>query len=81
MSTECEVKEMKDRNNPAAEYSVALKPAYQEEAGLIYSDRKQDEVLGAVGHLRIDFGAGGKNFWSIWWHPNADLLNSPEFKI
>lgn len=55
MSTECEVKEMKDRNNPAAEYSVALKPASQEEAGLFYSDEKQDEVLGTVGHLRIDF--------------------------
>lgn len=60
--TECEVKEMKDRNNPAVEYSVALKPASQEEAGLFYSDEKQDEVLGTVGHLRIDFGSGGKSF-------------------
>ena len=59
--TECEVKEMKDRNNPAVEYSVALKPASQEEAGLFYSDEKQDEVLGTVGHLRIDFGSGGKS--------------------
>ena len=44
--TECEVKEMKDRNNPAVEYSVALKPASQEEAGLFYSDEKQDESWG-----------------------------------
>ena len=71
---------MKDRNNPAAEYSVALKPASQEEAGLFYSDEKQDEVLGTVGHLRIDFGSGGKSFWSTWWPHNADQLNTPEFK-
>lgn len=80
VSTECEVKEMKDRNNPAAEYSVALKPASQEEAGLFYSDEKQDEVLGTVGHLRIDFGSGGKSFWSTWWPHNADQLITPEFK-
>ena len=71
---------MKDRNNPAAEYSVALKPASQEEAGLFYSDEKQDEVLGTVGHLRIDFGSGGKSFWSTWWPHNADQLITPEFK-
>ena len=78
--TECEVKEMKDRNNPAVEYSVALKPASQEEAGLFYSDEKQDEVLGTVGHLRIDFGSGGKSFWSTWWPHNSDQFNTPEFK-
>ena len=77
VSTECEVKEMKDRNNPAAEYSVALNPASQEEEGLFYSDEKQDEVLGTVGHLRIDFGSGGKSFWSTWWPHNADQLNTP----
>ena len=76
--TECEVKEMKDRNNPAVEYSVALKPASQEEAGLFYSDEKQDEVLGTVGHLRIDFGSGGKSFWSTWWPHNSDQFNTPE---
>lgn len=71
---------MKDRNNPAVEYSVALKPASQEEAGLFYSDEKQDEVLGTVGHLRIDFGSGGKSFWSTWWPHNSDQFNTPEFK-
>ena len=71
---------MKDRNNPAAGYSVALRPASQEEAGLFYSDEKQDEVLGTVGHLRIDFGSGGKSFWSTWWPHNADQLNTLEFK-
>ena len=57
--TECEVKEMKDRNNPAVEYSVALKPASQEEAGLFYSDEKQDEVLGTVGQAARASGPHG----------------------
>jgi hypothetical protein len=47
---------------------------------LFYSDEKQDEVLGTVGHLRIDFGSGGKSFWSTWWPHNSDQFNTPEFK-
>ena len=61
--TECEVKEMKDRNNPAVEYSVALKPASQEEAGLFYSDEKQDEVLG-LSLIHIYFGITTTDNWT-----------------
>ena len=42
--------------------------------------RDRDEVLGTVGHLRIDFGSGGKSFWSTWWPHNSDQFNTPEFK-
>ena len=30
--------------------------------------------------LRIDFGSGGKSFWSTWWPHNSDQFNTPEFK-
>ena len=28
----------------------------------------------------MDFGSGGKQFWSTWWPHNGDQLNTPEFK-
>ncbi len=40
------------------EYSFDLRPASMEEAGLFYSNDEQDEALGTVGHLRLDFGYG-----------------------
>lgn len=41
-----------------------FRPASREEAGLFYSEPDQalDEALGTVGHLRMDFGSGGKDF-------------------
>lgn len=57
-----------------------LRPASREEAGLFYSqtDREQDVQLGAVGHLRMDFGGG--SFHHSWWPHNDDRLNTPAFK-
>lgn len=40
-----------------------LRPASVEEAGLFYSNDERDEALGTVGHLRMDFGSGGKGFY------------------
>lgn len=57
-----------------------LRPASREEAGLFYSDEGQDEALGTVGHLRMDFGSGGKRFHHTWWPHNGDRFNTPEFK-
>ena len=57
-----------------------LRPASFEEAGLFYSNDKQDEALGTVGHLRMGFGSGGKSFWHTWWPHNGDQFNTPEFK-
>ena len=50
-----------DRKN--TERNIVIRPASCEEAGLFYSDEKQDEVLGTVGHLRMDFGSSGKGFY------------------
>ncbi len=58
-----------------------IRPASPEEAGLFYAQTpEQDEALGAIGHVRIDFGHGGKEFWHTWHSRGAEELNSPEFK-
>ena len=51
--------------------AFALRPASREEAGYFYARTlEQDEELGAIGHLRIDFGSHGREFWSTW-HPRG----------
>jgi len=58
-----------------------VRPASPEEAGLFYAQTpEQDEALGAIGHVRIDFGYRGKEFWHTWHPRGAEELNSPEFK-
>lgn len=61
--------------------SINLRPASHEEAGLFYSlPPEQDEALGTIGHIRIDFGRNGSEFWHTW-HPHAcEAWNTPEFK-
>lgn len=73
---------MKRQTQKKTESPFALRPASREEAGLFYSelDEAKDEALGTVGHLRLDFGSGGKEFWSTWWPHNGNQLNTPEFK-
>ena len=73
---------MKRQTQKKTESPIALRPASREEAGLFYSelDEAKDEALGTVGHLRLDFGSGGKEFWSTWWPHNGNQLNTPEFK-
>lgn len=73
---------MKQKPTKKCENGVQLRPASIEEAGLFHSelDEKQDEALGTVGHIRMDFGSGGKEFWHTWWPHNADRFNTLEFK-
>lgn len=61
---------------------VHFRPASIEEAGLFYSqmDEAEDAVLGTVGHIRMDFGASGKEFYHTWWPHNGDQFNTGEFK-
>ena len=65
-----------------SEMLSVLRPASIEEAGLFYSqlDETEDTALGTVGHVRIDFGHGGKEFWHSWWPHNGDQFNTGEFK-
>lgn len=65
--------------NTNPEYS--LSPAHSDEAGLFYAlTPEQDEQLGVIGHLRIDFGKDGKEWWSTWHPRGKQELNTPEFR-
>lgn len=59
-----------------------LRPASPDEAGLFYSttDAAEDQELACVGHLRMDFGPRGREFWHTWCPHNNDELNVPAFK-
>lgn len=66
---------------PQSPQKYLVRPASPEEAGLFYAQTpEQDETLGAIGHVRIDFGHGGREFWHTWHPRGAEELNSPEFK-
>ena len=73
---------MKRQSQIKTEYPFTLRPASREEAGLFYSERDEskDKDLGTVGHVRMDFGRGGRQFYHTWWPHNRDLFNTPEFK-
>ena len=74
--------EKHDLEYPQDTREFILRPASPDEAGLFYSmDAEEDRVLGTVGHLRIDFGHGGKEFWHTWWPRGPEELNSPTFKL
>ena len=63
------------------EYSFDLRPASMEEAGLFYSNDEQDEALGTVGHLRLDFGHGFLELRSTCYPHNDDQFDTLEFKM
>lgn len=70
-----------------AEYGIdytprfVIRPASNDEAGIFYAmPPEKDELLGAVGHVRIDFGQDGKEFWHTWHPRGKESLNSPAFK-
>ena len=67
---------------PADQRKYVPRPAFPEEAGLFYAMKpEQDAELGTVGHVRMDFGATGKEFWPTWWPRGGDELNTEEFKV
>lgn len=58
-----------------------MRPALPGEAGIFYALLpEEDEKLGAIGHVRIDFGHKGQEFWHTWWPRGPEELNTPEFK-
>lgn len=73
---------MKQKPVQQNKLNIQLRPASIEEAGLFYSQMEEgeDRSLGTVGHLRMDFGHGGQEFWSSWWEHNGDHFNTPEFR-
>ena len=73
---------MKQKPAQQSKLNIQLRPASVEEAGLFYSQMEEgeDQALGTVGHLRMDFGQGGGEFWATWWAHNAGHLTTPEFQ-
>ncbi len=66
---------------PPDDRKFILRPASSSEAGLFFALPKgRDAELGTIGHMRIDFGGEGKEFWHTWWPRGDEELNSPEFK-
>ena len=57
------------------------RPASPEEAGLFYAlSPEKDAELGAIGHVRMDFGRPGNEFHPSWWPRGPEELNTQEFK-
>lgn len=58
-----------------------LCPASPEDAGLFYAQTpERNAELGAIGHVRIDFGYEGREFWHTWWPRGPEELNTQEFR-
>ena len=67
---------------PAENMKFHIRPARPEEAGLFYTPHpEEDKRLGTVGHVRMDFGRSGNEFWHTWWSRGPEELNSPAFKL
>ncbi len=67
---------------PAENMKFHICPARPEEAGLFYTPHpEEDKRLGTVGHVRMDFGRSGNEFWHTWWSRGPEELNSPAFKL
>ena len=66
---------------PAQKFKYEIKPASPDEAGLFFAmASEKDAELGCIGHVRMDFGKRGTEFWHTWWPRGPAELNSPEFK-
>ena len=58
-----------------------LRPASPDEAALFYAlPPEKDEELGAIGHVRIDFGSSRTEFHHTWWPRGHQELNTQEFR-
>lgn len=73
---------MKQKPAQQTKLNIQLRPASVEEAGLFYSQmgESEDQALGTVGHLRMDFGQGGGEFWASWWGRGDEQLKTLEFQ-
>ena len=55
-----------------------IRLARPDEAGLFYTPHpEEDKRLGTIGHVRMDFGRSGNEFWHTWW-PRDFVLTGGE---
>lgn len=51
--------------------TFTFRPASDEEAGIFYAQAPEKDLsMGIIGHVRMDFGHRGKEFWTTW-HPRG----------
>ena len=61
--------------------TYAIQPTSDVKAGIFYAlSPEMDAELGCIGHVRMDFGHHGKEFWHTWHPRGSEELNSSEFK-
>ena len=66
------LKEVEYEVNPPVKWQ-AIEP---EKKDWLYSNYNQNDVVrGTVGHLRVDFGRSGEEFWSSWFDHQPHLKN------
>ena len=66
---------------PEGKEQFHIRPARPDEAGLFYTPHpEEDKRRGTIGHIRMDFGRSGNEFWHTWWPRGPEELNSPAFK-
>lgn len=58
-----------------------MRPASADEAEAFFAQMpEQDRQMGAIGHVRIDFGMDGDEFWHTWHPCGEESLNSVAFR-
>ena len=58
-----------------------MRAASGDEAARFYAlPPEQDAEFGCIGHVRIDFGRSGSEFWHTWHPRGPEELNSSAFK-
>ena len=64
---------------PERRLRYELKPLSADEFNRLGSN---DETTApyAIGHVRINFGRSGTEFWNTWWPKNEEKFNTPAFK-
>lgn len=72
---------MNRKENEITNPRFTLRPASTNETGLFFTlSKEQDEKLGTIGHLRIDFGSNGHEFWHTWWPRDYERPYSSAFE-
>ena len=72
---------MQKNKNEVNSPKFEIRPASSEEAGLFYAQHPaEDERLGCIGHIRMDFGRNGNEFWHTWWPRGPEEWNRSAFK-
>lgn len=81
LGKEISLKEFCEEYKLAYQPRLAIRPASNDEAGIFYAQTsEQDKQMGAIGHVRIDFGQTGREFWHTWHPRGEESLNSISFK-